>query len=99
MPTAFCSGCLRTQPVDRNWRALWIDGDGDLHITAPEHACDLDFERPNTVFACGEGSALALVERYLHSRSFQLAHYAEMELVSAAQLPNLNFDPDRLGDL
>ena len=72
--TAFCSGCLRTQPVDAHWLALWIDGDGDLRVTAPGRGCDLDYERPGTVFACGQGSALVLTERYLHTRSFRLAH-------------------------
>jgi hypothetical protein len=87
MKTAFCSACLRNEPVDKNWRALWIDSDGDLRITAPERGCDLDYERPHTVFACGEGSALALTERYLHSRNFRLAHEAEVELAEAARFP------------
>ncbi len=58
------------QPVSRHWRALWIDGDGDLICTLPERGCDLEYERPGTVFACGQGAALALTERYLHSHSF-----------------------------
>lgn len=91
MKTAFCSGCMRDQPVDANWVALWIDGDGDLRITAPEKGCDIDYERPDTVFACGQGSALVLTERYLHSRSFRLAHDAEVELADAARLPNQLF--------
>ena len=70
---AFCSGCVAIEPVDANWRALWIDPDGGLKITDPERGCDLDYERPNTVFACGQGSALALTERYLQSAGFSLA--------------------------
>jgi hypothetical protein len=88
MATAFCSGCLRIEPIDKNWRALWIDSDGDLCISSPEHGCDLDFERPRTVFACGQGSALTLTERYLHHTSFQLAHDAEIETADAARMPN-----------
>jgi hypothetical protein len=85
---AFCSGCICEQLVDAHWRALWIDGDGDLRITAPEKGCDLDFERPNTVFACGQGSALRLTERYLHAASFTLAHQTEVGIADLARLPN-----------
>jgi len=88
MTTAFCSGCRELQTVDPNWRALWIDSDGDLHITALEHAGCLDFERPGTVFACGEGSALRLTERYLHSCNFVSAHDAEISHADAARQPN-----------
>jgi hypothetical protein len=76
------------EPVDKSWRALWIDADGDLRISSPEKGCDLDFERPGTVFACGEGSALALTERYLHSTSFLLAHALEVSSAEAARTPN-----------
>jgi hypothetical protein len=61
---------MREEPVDERWRALWIDSDGDLRLTKLERAGDMDFERPDTVFACGQGSALVLVERYLHHASF-----------------------------
>ena len=70
MARAFCSGCMSWQTVDSAWRALWIVGDGDLLVTHPEHSCDLDFERPDTVFACGQGSAMVLVERYLQTGCF-----------------------------
>lgn len=74
MPTeAFCSGCMCVQRVDANWRALWIDSDGDLIATRPEFECNLDFERPRTAFACGQGAALRIVERYLHAGTFELA--------------------------
>jgi hypothetical protein len=70
----YCSACMRMQPLDENWRALHIDSDGDLVLTRPEKDGEHFYERPNTVFACGEGSALVLVERYLHTRGFDLAH-------------------------
>lgn len=84
MRTAWCSACMRFETVDANWRALWIDSDGDLRVGQPERGCDLDFERPNTIFACGEGTALVLTERYLHTRNFD----AELALAEAAHLPN-----------
>lgn len=88
MRTAFCSGCMRMEPVDANWVALWIDSDGDLLMTSPERGGSLDFERPGTVFACGQGSALVLTERYLHRANFQVAHTAEVEIAEAAYAPN-----------
>ena len=72
--TAFCSACMRFEMVDHHWLALYIDGDGRLICAEPERGCDIDYERPGTVFACGQGSALVLFERYLHARSFRIAH-------------------------
>lgn len=85
---AYCSGCMRVEPVDAHWRALWIDSDGDLRVSALEHS-GVYFERSGTVFACGQGSALKLIERYLHSASFLLAHEAEVELAELASVPEL----------
>jgi len=67
--TTYCSGCLREEPFDKNWLALWIDSEARLVISRQER----DFERPEAVFACGQGSALALTECYLHHGSFQHA--------------------------
>ncbi len=69
---AYCSACRSQQPFNATWRALHIDGNGDLRITRPEAAGAIEFERPDTAFACGEGTALLLVERYLHSGTFSL---------------------------
>jgi hypothetical protein len=80
---------MREEPVDARWVALWIDSDGRLTMSQPEHGCDLDYERPDTVFACGQGSALVLTERYLHSKSFRLAHDQEVELAQLARIPNV----------
>lgn len=70
----FCSACMRMQPLDGKWRALHIDSDGDLVLTTPEKDGDNFYERPNTVFGCGDGAVLVLVERYLHTRGFDVAH-------------------------
>ena len=87
---AYCSACMRTQAVDVHWVALWIDSDGDLRITRPEKGCELDYERPDTVFACGQGSALALTERYLHWGDFRLAHDAHLALLADASTAELS---------
>lgn len=86
--TAFCSGCAGLQPFDAQWRAVWIDSDGDLVMTSPEKGGDLDFERPNTVFVCGQMCALKITERYLHSGSFEQAHATELQLAESACQPN-----------
>lgn len=88
MRTALCSGCLLEETVDLSWRALWIDSDGDLVIAAPVKGGDLDFERPNTVFVCGQLCALRLTERYLHSGSFEQAHADALQLANAAREAN-----------
>jgi hypothetical protein len=67
--TAFCGGCLCEQPVDRRWRAFWVDSDGDLCSSRLEKDGDMNYERPGTVLVCGDGSALSVVERYLRDRS------------------------------
>jgi len=64
---------MRDELVDKHWLALYIDADGRLVCAPPERGCDIDYERPDTVFACGQGSALVLFERYLHTRSFTVA--------------------------
>ena len=78
MRTAYCSACQREELVDKHWLAFYIDSDGDYVATQPEHGCDIDYERPNTVFACGQTTALVLFERYLHTRSFTLGTDANL---------------------
>lgn len=68
----FCSACFQRHEVDARWRALHVDADGDLLLTWPELNGASEYERPGTVFACGEGAALQLVERYLQSGGFEL---------------------------
>jgi len=88
MNTAYCSACAEFQPVDGNWRALWIDSDGDLRISALGRAENRQYDRERVVLVCGQGTALVLTERYLHSGSFEQAHAAELSLAQAAREPN-----------
>ncbi len=62
---AFCAGCQTDRTIDRHWRALWVDSDGDFIDSMPERDCDLSYERPGTVLVCGQTCALRLYERYL----------------------------------
>lgn len=73
---AFCAACMRYEPLDANWRALWIDCDGDLRISRPERS----YDRCDAVLACGEGSALVLTERYLHLGTFQAAQELHLSM-------------------
>ncbi len=66
----YCDACMKMQPIDSKWKALWIDADGDLHMTDADREGTTAYERPGTVMACGQGAALVLVERFLHSRGF-----------------------------
>jgi len=70
----YCHACMRMQTLDANWLALHIDGVGDLVLTKPERYGEMEYERPGTVLACGQGAALVLVERFLHTRGFNAAH-------------------------
>lgn len=66
----YCDACMKMQPFDSEWKALWIDADGDLRMTDADREGTTAYERAGTVMACGQGSALVLVERFLHTRGF-----------------------------
>ena len=68
---AWCGGCGALQQVDQHWLAFFVDSDGRLIQSVPEKGCDLDYERPGTVFACGQGSALIIFERFLHNHTLE----------------------------
>jgi hypothetical protein len=64
--TAYCAGCGEAQPVDAHWRGLRIDCYG-VRISnpfLPELGMSYD------ALCCGQGSALILVERWLHTGTF-----------------------------
>ncbi len=70
MTTAYCTACDQAQPVDAHWRVMQITGGGTLKISAPFEPRPGDYF-PDSALACGQGSALVLVERFLHSGSFE----------------------------
>lgn len=67
-----CKACDEIQPVDGHWRALWVDAKGALRVS-PAMAVDERCFYGDTVYACGQGSALVLVERWLHTGTFEPA--------------------------
>jgi hypothetical protein len=70
--TAYCSGCGQAQAVDAHWRELTISSVGVLKVSPPFEPQLGDFF-PESVLCCGQGSALALIERYLHNGTFEPA--------------------------
>lgn len=86
MRTAYCSACQREELVDKHWLAFYIDSDGDFVSTQPERGCDIDYERPNTVFACGQHTALVLFERWLHTRSFTAEHTTNLNRTNLLEI-------------
>lgn len=68
-----CTACGHLQQVDAHWRALYIDHSQRLVMTAPLLPEEINRQQNGAVFACGQGSALVLVERYLHCGSFEAA--------------------------
>ena len=68
--TRYCAACFRQQPVDGQWRALTVEPGRGLLIAELEAAGAPEYQRPNTVLACGQGSVLTLVERYLQNGAF-----------------------------
>ena len=66
----YCSGCGEIQPVDGHWRELRVSFRGNLVVSAPfEPVLGGCYE----TLACGQGSALVLIERYLQSGTFEPA--------------------------
>ena len=73
MSKRWCHACGRPEEFDSAWYELSIDRTGacvtraigDPRIYDPLHL-------RNSVLACGQGSALVLLERYLHTRTFTL---------------------------
>lgn len=85
----WCSACGRYEQPNDEWRALWIDSDGNCRIGhRASDACIEEKWTPfssaddDTVYACGQLTALTLVERYLERGTFDSG--------SAPQFANFN---------
>lgn len=61
-----CAACGKDEKVDENWVGLRISAIGELII---EHfPCNSGYEDV-CIFACGQLTALVLIERWLHTGS------------------------------
>jgi hypothetical protein len=63
LPPLYCAHCERHEQPNDEWRALWIDGSRNLIVSRPWEALMRDYLQ--VAYACGQGAALVLVERYL----------------------------------
>lgn len=67
-PQRWCHACSKHQDFDGGW---WV-----LYISAPNGECVLaptdqqEYREAGEVYACGQTPALVLVERYLHTGTF-----------------------------
>jgi hypothetical protein len=66
----WCHACQRVEDFDASWFEAWIGTDGELVLQPVSDPTDYHKQFRGDIFACGEGSALILVERYLQSRTF-----------------------------
>lgn len=66
----WCHACGKVEEFGDGWFEMWIDRDGSCRIKPVEDAGMYHMQFRSDIFACGQGSALVLVERYLQSGGF-----------------------------
>lgn len=66
----WCQACGKVEDFDDRWFELWIDSEGACRVKPVTDAGTYHMQFRSDIFACGQLTALVLVERYLHSGSF-----------------------------
>jgi hypothetical protein len=66
----WCHACGRPEDFDSNWFELWVGSEGECVIQPVSDPTDYHKQFRGDTFACGQLSALVLVERYLHTGTF-----------------------------
>jgi hypothetical protein len=69
----WCHACCRVENFDLGWYEVWIGSNGECVVQPVSDPTDYHKQFRGDIFACGQLSALVLVERYLHKRSFDPA--------------------------
>ena len=69
----WCHACCKAEPFDSGWWEAWIDSEGRCVVQPVSDPADYHKQFRGDTFACGQLSALVLVERYLHTRTFDPA--------------------------
>ena len=69
--TRWCHACQRVESFDPGWFEVWIDADGRFVAQPVLDPTDYHNQFRGDTFACGQGSAMVLFERYLHNRTFE----------------------------
>ena len=85
----WCHACGRPESFNGGWYEVWIGTEGELVMQPVSDPADYHKQFRGDIFACGEGSALVLVERYLQSRTFDPtpARAPEPELTTEKENP------------
>ncbi len=68
----WCYACGKVEEFDGNWFEVWIDTKGQCVVTPVVDPAEYHNEFRGDIFACGQLTALILLERYLHTRTFDL---------------------------
>ena len=69
----WCYACGKAEDFDAAWFEVWLDDKGRCVLTPVTNPVEYHNEFRGDIFACGQLSALVLVERYLHTRTFNPA--------------------------
>lgn len=72
MGQRWCYACGKAEDFDGNWFEVWLDTKGQCVLAPVSDPDEYHNEFRGDIFACGQLSALILVERYLHTRTFDL---------------------------
>lgn len=64
----WCHACRKMEDFDTSWFELWIDIHGNCTIQRVIANYEPQFEED--IYACGQMTALVLVERFLHTGTF-----------------------------
>jgi len=66
----WCHACCKAEDFDRGWFEVWVGSEGECVIQPVSDPADYHKQFRGDTFACGQLAALVLVERYLHSGTF-----------------------------
>lgn len=70
-PQRFCHACGKFEDMlHGGWFELWIGSDGECVVQPIPEPLNYFPQLRGETFACGQLSALVLVERYLHTGTF-----------------------------
>lgn len=86
----WCHACGKVEDFDANWFEVWIGSDGECTIHPITDPSQYSKQFRSDTFACGQLTALILVERYLHTRTFDPAPSTELEYTPAQLAYELN---------
>jgi hypothetical protein len=78
----WCHACGKVEDFDDRWFELWIDAEGSCRVKPVTDAGTYHMQFRSDIFACGQLTALVLVERYLHSRTFDPVVFDQAASVS-----------------